>query len=355
MEEPLRYETLTGLSHGQLGELAARITAVTGDVVRPGGAPAAIGLFKSVAMVVTLIRKNLTQEVAGAVFGCSQPTVSRRWDLLRPLIGEVLADCVLAPAQVAGKGGTLLVDGTIAPAWDWASVPDLYSGKAGYPGMNIQVAATLSGDVAAIGPVPVHGARHDAHACAASGLKDLITGHDTIADLGYTGVEGITTVPYRIPPGGTLHHTQVAFSTGLSAIRAAIERASAHLRTWRMISEEGGRYRPPVARYGEMLKAVTGLFFFSNYFQAHELASWCICRPGHCSPLTAGRDSCRVSPRSPLPQGERQAALPPRPPAATAACSGRALPRAARQAVFSRALGVTLAGMRGTGGPGGSR
>jgi hypothetical protein len=111
--------------------------------------------------------------------------VSRRWDLLRPLIGAVLADCVLAPAQVVGKGGTLLVDGTIAPAWDWASVPDLYSGKAGYPGMNIQVAATLSGDVAAIGPVPVHGARHDAHAYAASGLKDLITGHDTIADLGY--------------------------------------------------------------------------------------------------------------------------------------------------------------------------
>jgi len=146
--------------------------------------------------------------------------VSRRWDLLRPLIGEVLADCVLAPAQVVGKGGTLLVDGTIAPAWDWASVPDLYSGKAGYPGMNIQVAATLSGDVAAIGPVPVHGARHDAHAYAASGLKDLITGHDTIADLGYTGVEGITTVPYRTPPGGTLHHTQVAFNTGLSAIRA---------------------------------------------------------------------------------------------------------------------------------------
>ncbi|MFF1497341.1 transposase family protein [Streptomyces sp. NPDC058304] len=29
------------------------------------------------------MRKNLTQEVAGAVFGVSQSTVSRRWDLLR--------------------------------------------------------------------------------------------------------------------------------------------------------------------------------------------------------------------------------------------------------------------------------
>ncbi len=132
--------------------------------------------------------------------------------------------------------------------------------------MNIQVAATLGGDVAAIGPVPVHGARHDAHAFAASGLKDLTAGHGTVADLGYTGVDGITIVPYKTPPGGTLHDSQVTFNTSLSAIRAAIERANAHLKTWRMLSEEGGRYRPPTSKYAEMIKAVTGLFFFSNYF-----------------------------------------------------------------------------------------
>jgi hypothetical protein len=56
----------------------------------------------------------------------------------------------------------------------------------------------------------------------------------------------------------------------LSKIRAAIERANAHLKTWRMLSEEGGRYRPPISKYGEMLTAVIGLFFFSNYFQAYE-------------------------------------------------------------------------------------
>jgi len=39
-------------------------------------------------MMAALMRKNLTQEVAGAIFGVSQPTVSRRWDLLRPLIGR---------------------------------------------------------------------------------------------------------------------------------------------------------------------------------------------------------------------------------------------------------------------------
>jgi len=195
---------MTGLSRGQLTELSARVAAAIGDVVKPGGRGAAAGLYKSVAMVVTLLRTNITQEMSGDIFGCSQATVSRRWDLLRPVIGQVLASCVPDPRQILG-GGTALVDGTIAPTWDWAAIPDLFSGKAGYPGMNLQIAATLGGRVAAIGPVLVHGARHDAHAFAASGLKDLLAGLPAAADLGYTGVDGIAIVPYRTPPGGQLH------------------------------------------------------------------------------------------------------------------------------------------------------
>lgn len=134
--------------------------------------------------------------------------MSRRWDLLRPLIGQVLADCVPHPREIAGTG-TLLVDGTICPVWDWAAIPGLFSGKAGYAGMNVQIAATMAGDLAAAGPVPVPGARHDAHAFEASGLKDLIAGMDAAADLGYTGVEGIAIVPFRTPPGGQLHKARL--------------------------------------------------------------------------------------------------------------------------------------------------
>ena len=74
----MRLEAMTGLTRGQLTELAARAAAVIGDVVRPGGQGAAAGLYKSVAMVVTLLRTNITQEMAGGIFGCSQATVSRR-------------------------------------------------------------------------------------------------------------------------------------------------------------------------------------------------------------------------------------------------------------------------------------
>jgi hypothetical protein len=88
--------------------------------------------------------------------------------LLRPVIGQVLAEFVPHPRELVGTG-TVLVDGTICPSWDWRHIPDLYSAKAGYPGMNIQIAATLSGRLAAVGPISVHGARHDAHAFAASG------------------------------------------------------------------------------------------------------------------------------------------------------------------------------------------
>jgi len=188
----------------------------------------------------------------------------RRTDLIRPAIGAALAPSIPRPDEVAGQG-TVLVDGTIAPTWNWKAIPDLYSGKAGYPGINIQVAATLDGAIAAIGPIPVPGARHDAHAFAASGLKDQLAGHQAAADLGYTGVEGITIVPFRTPPGGKLAVSQAAFNTALAKIRAAVEHAIAHLKTWRMLSEEGGRYRPPISKYQEMLQAVTGLIFFTAY------------------------------------------------------------------------------------------
>jgi hypothetical protein len=264
-EEPLRYKAITGLTDGQLVELTARLHAKIGGL-NSAGRPYALGLFRSVALVVTLIRKNMTQDVAAAFFGISQPTTSRRWDLLRPLIGEVLAEFVPDPRQVIGKG-TALVDGTICPTWDWSAIPDLFSGKTGYPGMNIQIATDLDGQIVAISATPVHGARHDAHAYAASGLARQLSNLHTAADLGYVGVDGIDVVPIKKPAGQDLHPDHATFNTALSGIRAAVERAVAHLKTWRMLSEEGGRYRAPIEKYTSMLKAIIGLFFFSRTYE----------------------------------------------------------------------------------------
>jgi predicted SprT family Zn-dependent metalloprotease len=83
------------------------------------------------------------------------------------------------------------------------------------------------------------------------------------ADLGYLGVEGIEIVPFKRLPGNELNTSQVEFNTALSKIRAAVEHAIAHLKTWRMLSEEGGRYRAPIQKYQGMLKAVIGLYLFA--------------------------------------------------------------------------------------------
>lgn len=45
----------------------------------------------------------------------------------------------------------------------------------------------------------------------------------------------------------------------LSSIRAAVERAVAHVQTWRMLSEEGGRCRLPIEKFAETLAAINGL------------------------------------------------------------------------------------------------
>jgi hypothetical protein len=246
--------------------LACLVGQRIGPVAQPGGRPPALGLRDSVAMVVMLMRKNLTQEFAGGVFGVSQTTVSRRWDRIRPAIGAVLARFVPDPRQVIGSS-SCLVDGMICPTWDWKAIPDLYSGKAGYPGINLQVAATLGGDLAAIGPIPVPGARHDAVAFDLSGLKDMIGGVHAVADSGYVGVDGISVTPFKKPPKQELEPYQADFNTDLSGIRAANERVNAHVKTWRMLSEEGGRYRCPIDKYACMLKAVTGLIFFKTAFE----------------------------------------------------------------------------------------
>ena len=128
----------------------------------------------------------------------------------------------------------------------------------------MQIATDLDGNVIAVGCEPVHGARHDAHAHAASGLAETLAHVHTAADPGYVGVNGIDITPVRKPPRADLHPHDAAFNKSLSPVRAPVERAVAHLKTWRILSEEGGRYRPPLEKFASALKAAVGLHFLSR-------------------------------------------------------------------------------------------
>jgi len=72
-------------------------------------------------------------------------------------------------------------------------------------------------------------------------------------------------VPFKKKKGQNLLDWQTEFNGDFSKLRAAVERAVAKVKTWRMLSEEGGRYRCPIEKFESMLAAVTGLYFFSQF------------------------------------------------------------------------------------------
>jgi hypothetical protein len=57
------------------------------------------------------------------------------------------------------------------------------------------------------------------------------------------------------------------FSTTFSKARSAVEHAVAKVKTWRILSCEGGRCRCPIDKFESesMLVAVAGLYFFALY------------------------------------------------------------------------------------------
>ena len=249
-------QAITGLTREQLAELARRVGERIGQVVRPGGRPSAAGMLASVAMVVALLRENLTQRVAGAFFGVSQSTVSRRWDLLREPIALALANVVPAPDEIAGTS-TVLVDGTLVPTWGWRHHDDLYNKRHEDHGMNLQVAALYGHQLVAVGE-PVPGARHDAYAYHASGLAQRLEGLDVLGDLGYVGVDDITTGNKK-PVGGELTDNQKEANWKINGFRSHNEHVIGHLKNWKMLSH---RYRAPLEKLAAAVRAIVALHFF---------------------------------------------------------------------------------------------
>jgi hypothetical protein len=250
--------------------LSILVQAEIGSLVKPGAKkPSVIDHFRSVVIVAALMPRNPRPGSRERNFRVQpvdrQPAVGP----VAPGIGAVLRQYVPDPAEVAGRRGTALVDGTVCPVWDWGRIPDLFSGKVKYAGMNVQIACSLDGNVAAIGPVPLHGARRDAYAFEASGLKEMpeesLSPDNTTADLGYIGVDGIGIAPFKRLSGGELKYWQRGFNASFSKIHAAVEHAVAKIKTRRMPSGEGGRYRCPIDKFASMLETVTGLFFFAEY------------------------------------------------------------------------------------------
>lgn len=249
----MRYQCTTGLDREQIDEIVERIFQVISGRPGKGGRPVLLGLYRQVELVLIMARHNLTQMTIGDLFGVSQPTVSRIWRRLLPLVEEVTCLHGVELAE-AVRGRTVLVDGTYVPTGNRSATGRTnYSGKRHCQCLSIQVASDTGGTLLAVSD-PVAGARHDAAAIALTGWDQILTGANWVADTAYIATDAIT--PIRKPPGRDLTEPQKQFNHQVSSIRIAVERCNAHLKDWKILATG---YRGRLTELPHIIRIVTKL------------------------------------------------------------------------------------------------
>jgi DDE superfamily endonuclease/Helix-turn-helix of DDE superfamily endonuclease len=256
--QPPRCEAMTGLRSDQVAELVTAVSGMVGVWHPVKGRRRVLGLYRAVVLTLFLMRRNESQAVAGELFGCSQPTVSRIVRRSRPLLRTATAEFAGQTRRQA-KRSAVLVDGFLVPTGNRTGVSFLYSGKRHMSGLNIQAVSDLAGRLVDTG-LPVPGARHDSKALAESGIADRWAQHlqpggpGMLADLAYLGTPAITGV--HKPRGAQPSEVQRVCNKAINSTRAAVERAIAHLVNWKVL-DTGWRRR--LADVPEVLRTVTGL------------------------------------------------------------------------------------------------
>jgi hypothetical protein len=249
------YHT-TGFTKDEIVDLCALI-ATADEEERFAAPPPILGLFKSVVVTLTYLRRNRVQAEIAESFHVSQSTISRAIAAMTPALGSVVADHVPVAEDLDDRT-QYIVDGPLLPCWSWAGHQELYSGKHQTTGMNVQVACDLNGRLAWISD-PVEGRRHDTAALQISGVLDTLDVGNWMGDKGYIGNNMMT--PFRKPAHRELLDWEKKFNTAVNKIRYMIERTIANFKTWRILHTD---YRRPLATFTITISTVIGLHFYSG-------------------------------------------------------------------------------------------
>ena len=211
-------------------------------------------------LFVTLVYAghNVTEELLGAFMGVDQ---SQTPDHLGADCDRRGGHCAVRAHQQdatqALSGQVALVDGSLAPCWSWAGRRDLWAGKHATTGHNFLVIADLLGRVRYVSD-PHPGKDHDMTLVKGAVVaRILAVAGDVVADKGF---QDRYITPVKKPKGGHLTFLQNDFNNKISGLRAAIERAVAHVKNWKILHTD---YRCPITTWETSFRAVIGVFFFS--------------------------------------------------------------------------------------------
>ena len=90
--------------------------------------PPSLGLYKSVVIALTYMRRNRVQQELAETYETSQPTISRANSRITSRLAIVLAPFV-PTAEDLDPDTQYIYDGTLLPCWSWREHRELYSGK----------------------------------------------------------------------------------------------------------------------------------------------------------------------------------------------------------------------------------
>lgn len=254
---------MTGLSDEQFAWLAGEVAALV-DWNAPTGRPKSLPLVTALVMVLFLLRHNLPEDAAAELFGCSTATIWRYQEELEPIIDEILsslADQITAQAHREA----VLVDGLVVPVGQREDVEHLYSGKKHFCGQNVQVVANLDGRVVDVGEA-CPGSMYDSRAFTESGIAARWQAHYQPGGLGMTGDKGYQgtgiITPEKKQPGTPRSDASKTYNRSVSQIRAAVERAIAHLKNWKILKTG---YRRALTDFPRVLRTVTKLEIYRAF------------------------------------------------------------------------------------------
>jgi hypothetical protein len=191
------YHT-TGFSKDEIAELCTLVHATGVSSGGDDGYPPVLGLFKSVVVALTYLRRNHVQQELAEYYEVSQSTISRAITAITPELARVTRPFI-PTAEKLPSDEQLIVDGTLVSCWSWDDHPELYSGKHHTTGLNIHVVCDLTGGLRWISD-SVEGCRHDSAALRLSGVLDGVDTQNWIGDKGYIGLNMITPIKKTTTP-----------------------------------------------------------------------------------------------------------------------------------------------------------